>query len=125
MYSCHDLVAYQRGEHGVLTKERSWAQIPFTNVVIYSFGPTAMFLKLSFPRQNGEMERDSYVCQPLYTAELSDGRVFVFSPFDDLQFCHEVSFGVSSLEPDSFRGALVFRWLSEFSLKHCIDGHLI
>ena len=45
----------------------------------------------------------------MFTIRLSHGTLFIFSPEDDVYFCHEAAF---PQDADGYRHAFVFRWLS-------------
>ena len=79
-------------------------------VLIYTMGDAPMDFKLSFPppgkRRAG---RAQYEVHPLFTIRLSHGSLFIFSPLDDIFFCHEACFPDGAV---GYRYALVFRWHS-------------
>ena len=76
-----------------------------------------MQLRFSFPRHdNTACHRDQYVLDPLFNVRLSAGTLFVFSPRDDLLFCHEAEFTEFDLlfyGSGAYRFAYVFRWIQE------------
>jgi len=66
---------------------------------------------LSFPPAcNRKAPAHDYVVHPIFCARLGAGTLLVFSPIDDIFFCHEAWFGDSS---GTHRLAFVFRWLSQ------------
>ena len=79
-------------------------------VLIYTMGNAPMDFKLSFPpRSKRRAERAEYEVHPLFTIRLSHGSLFIFSPLDDIFFCHEACFPDDAV---GYRYALVFRWHS-------------
>ena len=50
--------------------------------------------------------REDYLCHPLLTVKLTHGTLFVFTPIDDLHFCHEAHFcdeAIRAFSPESYR----------------------
>ena len=94
-----------------------WIQTKGTDVLIYSMGNATMEMGLSFPLDKADAShREKYVQLPELRIPLSPGTLLVYTPYDDLFYCHEVSFPSNGVGPTSFSGyrvALVFRWLNE------------
>ena len=87
------------------------SQVVGSNVLIYTAGDADMTFALSFPQpSNYSASRDEYVIHPIFCTTLGAGTLLVFSPVDDLFFCHEAFF-VS--HRGNYRMAFVFRWLSQ------------
>jgi hypothetical protein len=111
-----DLTTYLRTrDASVLFKQRN-SQLANSNVLILSLGNAPMVLQLSFPgASDGVGERSTYVVHPLFSYPCGFGTLFVFSPTDDLFYCHEASFEpttLSSFGATGYRLAFVMRWLS-------------
>jgi hypothetical protein len=71
-----------------------------------------MTFSLSFPpRSSPKARRDDYVTHPIFSTRLGAGTLLIFTPEDDLFFCHEASFERG--ESQTHRMAFVFRWLCE------------
>jgi hypothetical protein len=113
-----DLATYLRTRDASVLFEQRNAQLANSNVLILSLGNAPMVLQLSFPRtctRDGVGIRSTYVVHPLFSVPCGFGTLFVFSPTDDLFYCHEAFF-----EPATFsrfgalgyRLAFVMRWLS-------------
>ena len=87
-----------------------------TNVLIWSLGTAPMVLQLSFPQHAGAArDRSRYMVHPAFSVPCGEGTLFVFSPTDDLFYCHEVFFDAATLEAhgaSAYRCAFVIRWLS-------------
>ena len=87
-----------------------------TNVLIWTLGNAEMVLQLSFPPDASKVrDRSKYVLHPAFKVPCSNGTLFVFSPTDDLFFCHEAFFEpvtLTSLGASGYRCAFVMRWLS-------------
>ena len=75
-----------------------------------------MVLNLSFPARRGDVgQRDHYVVHPTFRVPMAAGTLFIFSPLDDLHFCHEAEFDQEVLRAAGAAGhrfALVYRWLT-------------
>ena len=93
------------------------SQSPNTCVLIWTEGDADMTFSLSFPpttawgSTNFEAGRDKYVTHPVFSTRLGAGTLLVFTPEDDLFFCHEAYFSKEGQSQDH-RLAFVFRWLS-------------
>ena len=109
-----DLATYLRtGDVSVLSRQRN-SQLANSNVLILSLGNAPMVLQLSFPG-DGVGQRSTYVVHPLFSVPCGCGTLFVFSPTDDLFYCHEAFFEpitLSRFGATGFRLAFVMRWLS-------------
>ena len=94
------------------------SQVLGSFVLVWNDGDAQMDFKLSFPPPGSpDANRDEYVVHPLFTASLSRGTLYIFSPKDDVFFCHEAEFPKGG---QGYRHAFVFRWLSsarQFYLK--------
>jgi len=94
------------------------SQVTGSNVLIWTEGPADMQFCLSFPpRDDLGANRDEYVIHPTFCVALGAGTLLIFSPVDDLFFCHEAFFlrdGVGG-----YRLAFVFRWLSQERNFYC------
>ena len=111
-----DLCTYLRTrDASVLYRQRN-SQLANSNVLILSLGNAPMVLQLSFPGASGTAgKRSSYVVHPLFSVPCSFGTLFVFSPTDDLFYCHEAFFEPATLTrfgATGYRLAFVMRWLS-------------
>jgi len=88
------------------------SQAPNTCVLIWTEGDASMTFSLSFPpRSSPKARRDDYVTHPIFSTQLGAGTLLIFTPEDDLFFCHEASFERG--ESQTHRMAFVFRWLCE------------
>jgi len=93
------------------------SQSPNTCVLIWTEGDADMTFSLSFPpttawgSTNFEACRNKYVTHPVFSTRLGAGTLLVFTPEDDLFFCHEAYFSNEGQSQDH-RMAFVFRWLS-------------
>ena len=91
------------------------SQVVGTNVLVYTEGDAAMIHAFSFPDSNDlswdDEKRKDYQMHPLFSMRLGRGTLLVFSPIDDLFFCHEAFFPDG--EEGSHRLAFVFRWLGQ------------
>ena len=92
-----------------------YAQNKGTDVLIFSMGNTEMKMGLSFPETKAEArDRTSYRQPSHLRIPLIPGTLLVYSPLDDLFFCHEVAFhSIPPSPPSAYRVAFVFRWLNE------------
>jgi hypothetical protein len=92
-----------------------YAQYKGTDVLIFSMGNTKMNMGLSFPETKAEARDRTRYRQPSHLRiPLIPGTLLVYSPLDDLFFCHEVAFQANPPSPPSaYRVAFVFRWLNE------------
>lgn len=110
----HDLTAYLRTQDAsVLYRQRN-SQLANSNVLILSLGNAPMVLMLSFPGVDGPGKRSTYVVHPLFSVPCRFGTLFVFSPTDDLFYCHEAFFEPATLSrfgATGYRLAFVMRWL--------------
>ena len=113
-----DLTTYLRTrEPSVLFEQRN-SQLANSNVLILSMGNTPMVLQLSFPGARTREDvgnRSTYVVHPIFSVPCAFGTLFVFSPTDDLFYCHEAFFEpatLSSFGTTGYRLAFVIRWLS-------------
>ena len=92
-------------------------QAPNSCVLIWTEGNADMTFSLSFPpttawgSTNFEAGRDNYVTHPVFSTRLGAGTLLVFTPEDDLFFCHEAYFSKEGQSQDH-RMSFVFRWLS-------------
>ena len=69
------------------------SQAPNTCVLIWTEGDASMTFSLSFPpRSSPKARRDDYVTHPIFSTRLGAGTLLIFTPEDDLFFCHEASF---------------------------------
>ena len=80
-----------------------------SNVLIWTEGDADMRFTLSFPDSKDSKVRE-YKIHPSYCVNLGAGTLLVFSPVDDVFFCHETAFLADAL--GTYRIAFVFRWLS-------------
>lgn len=84
-----------------------------SNVLIWTEGDADMTFALSFaPRDDLFAGRKEYRIHPIFCTRLGSGTLLVFSPVDDLFFCHEVYFE----DPGgtaTHRIAFAFRWLTQ------------
>ena len=101
----------------MLFKQRH-SQLANSNVLILSLGNAPMALQLSFPGRRTRVEstgnRSTYVMDPLFSVPCEFGTLFVFSPTDDLFYCHEAFFEPATLSDfgaTGYRLAFVMRWL--------------
>ena len=95
----------------MLYKQRN-SQLANSNVLILTLGNAPMVLQLSFPTDS--TERSTYVVHPLFSVPCGFGTLFVFSPTDDLFYCHEAFFEPATLSrfgATGYRLAFVMRWL--------------
>ena len=93
------------------------SQLVGSNVLIYTEGDADMTFALSFfPAGQAHTNRKHYIVHPIFCTKLGSGTLLVFSPVDDLLFCHEAWFG----DPASgtHRIAFVFRWLTQARAYH-------
>lgn len=107
-YSTSELDDYYRlGVDPTSNEDR--ASIRGTNTLVFTMGNAPMKMPLSFPEDKKDAnDRNFYKSDPLLEIPLLDGTLLIFSPNDDLFFCHEASF----MEEDATgcRVAFVFRW---------------
>ena len=102
--------------HAPMGREAN-SQATNTCVLIWTEGDADMIFSLSFPpttewgSTNFEARRDTYVTHPVFSTRLGAGTLLVFTPEDDLFFCHEAYFSKEG-ERQDHRIAFVFRWLS-------------
>ena len=88
------------------------SQVVGSNVLVYTAGDADMTFALSFPQPSDySAHRKEYVIHPIFCTTLGAGTLLVFSPVDDLFFCHEVFF--AEQHKGNYRLAFVFRWLSQ------------
>ena len=85
------------------------SQVTGSNVLIYTEGDADMTFALSFPTERESSTKD-YVIHPSYCVSLGAGTLLIFSPVDDVFFCHEAFFLQDS--SGTHRLAFVFRWLT-------------
>ena len=81
-----------------------------SNVLIYTEGDADMTFALSFPA-DGHSGCKDYVIHPSCCISLGKGTLLVFSPVDDVFFCHEAFFLEDA--QGTHRLAFVFRWLTQ------------
>ena len=95
--------------------QNQYAQNKGTDVLIFTMGNTEMEMGLSFPETKAEARDRTRYRQPSHLRiPLIPGTLLVYSPLDDLFFCHEVAFQANPPSPPSaYRVAFVFRWLNE------------
>jgi len=99
----------------------TYAQNKGTDVLIFTLGNAEMEMGLSFPKTKLDaLDREHYEQPPGLCIPLTPGTLLVYSPLDDLFFCHEVAFprnttsgNATSCSPSAYRMAFVFRWLNE------------
>ena len=108
---------YMRGENPFA--HNRYAQNKGTDVLIFSMGNAEMKMGLSFPETKTEaLDRTRYRQPSRLCIPLIPGTLLVYSPLDDLFFCHEVAFPAnSSASPSAYRVAFVFRWLNESAAR--------
>ena len=108
----------------------AYAQDKGTDVLIFTLGNADMEMGLSFPEAKRDaLDRDSYTQPAGLRIPLTPGTLLVYSPLDDLFFCHEVSFPKKATIPEqttsppaAYRVAFVFRWLNETAERwYCLD----
>lgn len=87
------------------------SQVLGSNVLVYTEGDADMTFTLSFP-PNGSRASNmhEYIIHPSFCTKLAAGTLLVFTPTDDLFFCHEACFHDGE---GTHRLAFVFRWLSQ------------
>jgi hypothetical protein len=113
-----DLTTYLSTRDATVLYEQRHSQLANSNVLIMSLGNAPMVLQLTFPRASTHDSvgtRSTYVVHPLFSVPCSFGTLFVFSPIDDLFYCHEAFFELSTLSrfgATGYRLAFVMRWLS-------------
>ena len=87
------------------------SQMLGSNVLIWTEGDADMTFCLSFPpASNPEAPASDYVVHPTFCVPLGAGTLLIFSPVDDVFFCHEAWL---SDDRGTHRLAFVFRWLSQ------------
>ena len=117
-FSSQDLTTYLRTRDASVLYNQRNSQLANTNVLIMSLGNAPMVLKLSYPGVGDPGERSTYVVHPLLSVPCRCGTLFVFSPTDDLFYCHEAFFEPATLGrfgATGYRLAFVMRWLSPSS----------
>ena len=104
---------YQNGSNPFATNP--YGQDKGTDVLISTLGNVEMEMGLSFPETKlAALNRDSYKQPQELRIPLIPGTLLVYSPLDDLFFCHEVGFPAHTTSSTSaYRVAFVFRWLNE------------
>ena len=96
------------------------SQVLGSFVLVWTDGNAPMDFKLSFPPPGSpDADRKQYVVHPLFTVSLARGTLFIFSPIDDVFFCHEAGFPKGA---QGYRHAFVFRWLSS-ARQFYLDTH--
>ena len=92
-----------------------------TDVRIITLGNVDMEMGLSFPETKLDaLNRDSYKQPQGLRIPLRPGTLPVYSPLDDLFFCHQVAFPANTVSsPSAYRVAFVFRWLNETVENAC------
>ena len=80
-----------------------------SNVLVWTEGDADMRFALSFPTTK-DSKVPGYVVHPSYCVKLTAGTLLVFSPVDDVFFCHEAAFLRDAT--GTHRIAFVFRWLT-------------
>ena len=130
-----DLSTYlETRDPSILGLQRN-AQLANSNVLIFTMGNAPMVLQLSFPpNPRHARDRSTYVTKPLFSVPCGSGTLFVFSPLDDLFFCHEAFFEPRTLSrfgAAGYRMAFVMRWLCPdtaptrmFHAKGPLKGHM-
>ena len=95
--------------------QNQYAQNKGTDVIIFTTGNTEMEMGLSFPETKARaLDSAAYRQPPQLRIPLRPGELLVYSPLDDLFFCHEVSFPLGrASSPSAYRVAFVFRWLNK------------
>ena len=87
------------------------SQVLGSNVLVYTEGDADMTFALSFaPPGRPGANSDEYHMHPTFCTRLGAGTLLVFSPTDDLFFCHEAWLEDGA---GTHRLAFVFRWLSQ------------
>ena len=113
-----DLTTYLRTRDASVLYTQRNSQLANSNVLILSLGNAPMVLQLSFPgvsAHDAAGKRSTYVEHPLFSVPCRFGTLFVFSPTDDLFYCHEAAFEPATLRrfgATGYRLAYVMRWLS-------------
>ena len=91
------------------------SQVVGSDVLIWTDGNTPMSLTLSFPPQGDRCgSRSTYVIHPKFGVPCEFGTLFIFTPHDDLRFCHEAHFREVDMQLCGSAGcrfAYVVRWL--------------
>ena len=83
------------------------SQVLGSFVLVWTDGDAPMDFKLSFPPPDArDTHRGNYLIHPLFTVSLSRGTLYVFSPLDDIFFCHSRLFFL--LEPTAIAMHLCF-----------------
>ena len=117
-FESKDLTTYLRNRDGAILHRQQNAQLANSNVLILTLGNAPMVLQLTFPEASAHDaagNRSTYVVHPLFRVPCKFGTLFVFSPLDDLFFCHEAFFEPATLSrygATGYRLAFVMRWLS-------------
>ena len=116
-FTSKDLCDYlHTGDQAIMDNTEN-TQEANTWVLIWTVGNAPMDMVLSFPRHPSVAhDRSKYDARrPEFTIRLSHGTLFIFSPLDDLFFCHEARFPdevLSEMGATGYRAAFVMRWLS-------------
>jgi len=110
-----DLSTYLRTQDASVLYNQRNSQLANSNVLILTLGNAPMVLQLSFPGwSHAARERSTYVVHPLFSVPCGFGTLFIFSPTDDLFYCHEAFFEPATLSrcgATGYRLAFVMRWL--------------
>ena len=116
-FTSQDLVKYLHNGDPSIVESTTNTQEANTSVLIWTAGNAPMELVLSFPRHASMAgDRATYIVKPEFTVRCSHGTLLIFTPLDDLFFCHEARFPKDVLEDmgaEGYRAAYVIRWLSE------------
>jgi hypothetical protein len=116
-FTSQDLVEYLHNGDPSIVESTTNTQEANTSVLIWTVGNAPMELVLSFPRHASMAgDRATYIVKPEFTVRCSHGTLLIFTPLDDLFFCHEARFPKDVLEDmgaEGYRAAYVIRWLSE------------
>ena len=100
------------------------SQVVGSNVLVYTAGDADMTFALSFADSSDySANRKEYVIHPIFCTTLGAGTLLVFSPVDDLFFCHEAYFGEHNT--GTYRLAFVFRWLSQVRMFSTKTGKMV
>jgi hypothetical protein len=116
-FTSKDLCNYLHTRDPSIAYNTENAQEAYTWVLIWTVGNAPMDMVLSFPRHAAlAHDRSKYDGRrPEFTIRLSHGTLFIFSPLDDLFFCHEAHFPDEVLREKGatgYRASFVMRWLS-------------
>ena len=97
------------------------SQVIGSNVLVYTDGDADMTFALSFPASLDDGIKD-YVVHPIFCVPVGSGTLLVFSPIDDIFFCHEAWFEDGA---GTHRLAFVFRWLAQVREFDCATDKMV